>query len=396
MIAPDIDAYPVLKTYALLSYSGLTTVNTTTVSNGVYGSKPIDTYTGSFVGFEDSANATTAQTELTALVTDIALYTASLGGAVNIPAASGGVITFSPHINYYDSSTVTFTSVPIQLDAQNDPNAKFFITIAAGIRFNNVSSITLLNGAKECNVFWVSGSDITFGGQSPSPSSGIFIAQSSITFANASQTVGHLYAQTASVTFSGDSSVTACDEDVICYAKGSLILTKQGYVPIENIKAGSMVVTKGKIDDGSFKEEDLRLDHVLWISKFKVHHLTSKTRPICIKRNALGENSPFRDLYVSPEHGLIVNGQMIAAKKMVNGRTIYQDNECDSVEYYHLECDKHSGIFANGLLAETYLEGNNRHVFDDSVKLSQKYLNHVKRMKNAKKNNMGKIYSLRV
>ena len=47
-----------------------------------------------------------------------------------------------------------------------------------------------------------------------------------------------------------------------------------------------------------------------------------------------------------------------------NGNTIYQDMECNNVEYYHLECKKHCAIFANNVLAETYLDANNRNVFD--------------------------------
>lgn len=35
--------------------------------------------------------------------------------------------------------------------------------------------------------------------------------------------------------------------DPPCYSKGTLILTNQGYVPIENIKKGDKVIVKGKI-----------------------------------------------------------------------------------------------------------------------------------------------------
>ena len=55
---------------------------------------------------------------------------------------------------------------------------------------------------------------------------------------------------------------------------------------------------------------------------------------------------------------------MVLSSHLINGETIYQDNECESVEYYHLECDIHSAIYANGVLAETYLEWGNRYVFN--------------------------------
>lgn len=55
---------------------------------------------------------------------------------------------------------------------------------------------------------------------------------------------------------------------------------------------------------------------------------------------------------------------MVIASSLINGCSIYQDMECHSVEYYHLECKTHCVIFANGVLAETYLDTNNRYVFD--------------------------------
>ena len=55
---------------------------------------------------------------------------------------------------------------------------------------------------------------------------------------------------------------------------------------------------------------------------------------------------------------------MVVASSLINGNTIYQDTLMEEVEYYHLECKTHCGIFANGVLAETYLDTNNRYVFD--------------------------------
>jgi len=160
--------------------------------------------------------------------------------------------------------------------------------------------------------------------------------------------------------------------DIICYARGTLILTKQGYVTIEDIKDGDKVVTKGKIFENTHFQKNINTkeESVLWISKFKVQNLDSKSRPICIKKNAFGEDYPFTDLYVSPGHRLLLNDEMVIAQNIINGTTIYQDNECESVEYYHLECEDHSAIYANGVLAESYLDINNsRSVFENSIKI---------------------------
>lgn len=70
-MSTDIHTYTTLDTYAILAGSGITTVDTTTITHGVYGSSPTATYTGPFVGSEDSGNAAAAQTNLTNLVAAI-------------------------------------------------------------------------------------------------------------------------------------------------------------------------------------------------------------------------------------------------------------------------------------------------------------------------------------
>jgi hypothetical protein len=362
--------YSTLNTYALLAYSGITTVNKTSISNGFYGTPAGTGITGTYSGTRDDANATTAQTELTNLVSNINIRTFEL---TSYPLATETVsITLYPNRNY-NGEAITFEGISITLDAQGDPNAQFFITSSSSIKFNNVSSITLINRASNFNIFWLAGSLISFTGTNPPSIQGIFIAGSAITFDNASQTLGRLYAQTENVTFLGTSSVNG-ECFIVCYAKGTLILTKKGLMPIEKIKAGHKVVTKGKIYKSKYIKRDanLELEPVIWISKFKVINLNSKSRPICIKKDALKKNYPFQDLYVSPGHRLLLNGKMILAKNIVNGKSIYQDNDCDSVEYYHLECENHSAIFANGILSESYLDINNRNVFENSIRLRRK------------------------
>jgi len=147
------------------------------------------------------------------------------------------------------------------------------------------------------------------------------------------------------------------NEDIFCYAKGTLILTKNGFVPIEKIHVGHQVITNIK-----YTNKFTQLEPVIWISKFKVKHLNSNSQPICITKHAFG-NVPFTNLYVSPKHGILINGKLVESNKLVNGTTIYQDTWKD-IEYYHLECKEHRILIANGVLAESYFNANNRHVFE--------------------------------
>lgn len=120
------------------------------------------------------------------------------------------------------------------------------------INFNNVPSITLQNGAQGNHIYWVAGSAITFTGTVPPYIPGVLIAQSSINFANGSTVNGRLYAQTAAITFSGTFAVngdfpTPPPEPVVCYAEGTLLQTTRGLIPIERIRVGQELVSKGEL-----------------------------------------------------------------------------------------------------------------------------------------------------
>ena len=144
---------------------------------------------------------------------------------------------------------------------------------------------------------------------------------------------------------------------VPCYAKGTLILTDKGYIKIEDIKKGDKVVREGSISKkGVLEKNKIKEVPVTWVSKFKIETLDSLSRPICIAKNAFGEDRPFENLYVSPGHSIMIDDRLITAKNLRNGDTIYPYNECESVEYYHVQCETHSAIYANGVLSETYIE----------------------------------------
>ena len=146
---------------------------------------------------------------------------------------------------------------------------------------------------------------------------------------------------------------------VPCYAKGTMILTDKGYIKIEDIKKGDKVAREGSISEhGVLEKNKIKEVPVTWVSKFKIKTLDLLSRPICIAKNAFGEDRPFENLYVSPGHSIMIDDRLITAKDLRNGDTIYPYNDCESVEYYHVQCETHSAIYANGVLSETYVEWN--------------------------------------
>ena len=366
--------YPILKNYALLGGGDGTSLSgTTSISNGVYGFGG-SIYPG-FTGTPDFDNVQEALNQLNTLKTDI-------NGISGIPVYNSlpvtiiSTITFTP--GKYTLTTETITEKYLVFDAQNNADAQFFIIIPGGTVFYNVPSITLINQASKCNIFW-SSSSISFVWNTQTLTTtpdipGIFIG-SSISFysqVNPNPNInikGHIYS-TGTIAFnSGPNTIDGLCVTV-CYAKNTLILTEKGYIPIQNIKVGDKIITKGKIHQNTYIErEPIKLDEVIWISKFKVNNMNSESRPICIKKHALGLNSLFKDLYVSPNHSILINGKMRPARFLVNGETVYQDTECDEITYYHLECKEHVAIVANGVLAESYLDCDNRYVFEKTERL---------------------------
>ena len=76
--------------------------------------------------------------------------------------------------------------------------------------------------------------------------------------------------------------------------------------------------------------------------------------PIRIERDAFADGMPHRDLLVSPDHAIFVDGKLICARQLVNGTTIRQERDWTAVDYYHVELDQHAILLAEGLPAESY------------------------------------------
>jgi Hint domain len=54
-------------------------------------------------------------------------------------------------------------------------------------------------------------------------------------------------------------------------------------------------------------------------------------------RGCLSDGIPTRDLFVSPEHAMLIDGLLIPAARLVNGRTITQPEPPADIHYIHVE-----------------------------------------------------------
>jgi hypothetical protein len=144
----------------------------------------------------------------------------------------------------------------------------------------------------------------------------------------------------------------------ICFMAGTMIRTPDGEVAVETLKRGDLVMTT----DGVAKP-------VSWLGKQTVSTVFAdpvRSFPIRVKAGALGENVPARDLLLSPDHALLVDGVLIHAGALVNETSVVRETQVPQVfVYYHVELDDHSLILAEGAPAETFVDNVDRLNFDN-------------------------------
>ena len=136
--------------------------------------------------------------------------------------------------------------------------------------------------------------------------------------------------------------------DVACFCAGTSVRTARGAVKVEDLAIGDWVET---LHAG--------LQKIKWIGwrSYDGRFIAGNkdVLPICIKRDAIDENVPVQDLFVSPGHAICVDGALIHAFRLVNGVSITQAASVETVTYYHIETEGHEVIFAENCPAETFI-----------------------------------------
>ena len=152
-----------------------------------------------------------------------------------------------------------------------------------------------------------------------------------------------------------------------CFLRGTFIQTRDGEIPIEELKIGTLVDTlRGPMP-------------VKWIGRQRFEKATASwhwsVAPIRIARFALSDQYPRRDLILSPHHSLFIDGLLIPVQWLVNGSTVTfaEMNDCEVIEYFHIELETHEVIFAEGTPAETLLVECGREHFGNFVEYEKLY-----------------------
>lgn len=138
-----------------------------------------------------------------------------------------------------------------------------------------------------------------------------------------------------------------------CFMQGTLIATPDGEIAVEQIVPGTELL----LANGETRA-------VRWVGHSVVAPRFADPLvylPIRIKAGAIGENMPVRDLLVSPEHAVFIDGVLVQAGALVNGSSIIREEMVpERFTYYHIELDSHELLLAEGMPAESFVDNVSR------------------------------------
>ena len=140
---------------------------------------------------------------------------------------------------------------------------------------------------------------------------------------------------------------------VPCFARGTMIETRDGQKKIQDLIIGDLVKT---LDRG--------YQPIRWIGS-RVVSGKGAMAPIVFKKDAIGNAER---LVLSPLHRVLIDDLrfdlmfgrgdlLVSAKHLVNHDTIFV-SERESIWYYHIMFDRHEVIFANGCTCESFFVGD--------------------------------------
>ncbi|MEL6958511.1 MAG: Hint domain-containing protein [Pseudomonadota bacterium] len=159
----------------------------------------------------------------------------------------------------------------------------------------------------------------------------------------------------------GQDRVHSDDLAVPCFTAGTLIETPLGPRLVEDLVVGDLVTT---LDHGA---QPLTWVGASPLTSWRIA-LSPHLRPIVITAHAFGLNHPKRDMRVSPQHRILIEGWraevlfgepevLIAAKHLVDGVKVRTSENLAPVTYIHLQCAQHEVLISDGLPTESFNPG---------------------------------------
>jgi hypothetical protein len=143
--------------------------------------------------------------------------------------------------------------------------------------------------------------------------------------------------------------------DVACFVQGTLIATSRGEKPVEYLKPGDQVITR---DNGVQEIRWIGSRHIGWKTLSANPHL----KPVVIRWGALDWGAPAHDLFVSPNHRILVRDpdgeEVLATAKQLVGNDGVEEVDAMGVTYFHLMFERHEVILSDGIWTESFQPSN--------------------------------------
>lgn len=148
--------------------------------------------------------------------------------------------------------------------------------------------------------------------------------------------------------------------EATCFLEGVRIACEDGERAVETLSIGDRV----RLADGSFAP-------IRWIGRQPWVTLFAdplSVLPVRIAAGALAEGAPSRDLYLSPDHAVLVGDVLVHAGALVNGTTITRMTRRELPErftYFHIELEAHAVVLAEGAPCESFVPNVSRARFEN-------------------------------
>ncbi|MBL4629542.1 MAG: Hint domain-containing protein [Roseicyclus sp.] len=170
--------------------------------------------------------------------------------------------------------------------------------------------------------------------------------------------------ENGTVTFSDGTTLSFTNIETVipCFTPGSRVATDRGTYKVEDLAVGDLIQTR---DNG--------LQSIRWIGKKVLTQVdlgnAPHLRPICIRKGALGHGVPNRDMEVSPQHRMLIEGVQaellfghdqvfVRAKHLTHLPGVEVAHTCERVTYIHVMCDAHEVIRVDNAWTESFQPGD--------------------------------------
>ena len=158
----------------------------------------------------------------------------------------------------------------------------------------------------------------------------------------------------------GTLEFTEIENLIPCFTPGTAIATPRGECLVEELREGDRIITR---DNG--------LQEIRWVGRrdlsgrelLQAPHL----KPVLIRAGSLGQGLPERDMVVSPNHRMLMQGdrtalyfedrEVLAAAKHLTGLDGVDTVETSAISYIHFMFDQHEVVLSNGAWTESFQPG---------------------------------------